>query len=521
KDEWIRGLPIIDVHCHVFNSRDIPAIQFITKVYLPNHVIELKPPQRRQLEQELARLLANRLKATPGYDEEMVLLRARLTGADDFGAGLPQLPMPKYARGNAKSCYGNDLAHSSEALSHFTAMITGYRHKIFEALVDTYRSALPGVEVALYTPALVDMMFWLERDAVAMADGGGASPQAAELTEYQTTLEQQVNLMEMLILNYPGQIHPFVPFCPWRQVSDSHHNLSFGDVPERRRKTALEIVEDAILNRGFLGVKLYPPMGFRPIGNASIPLGQFPSWAAATPYADRFGEELDRALMQLYKFCADFDVPIMAHTSNSNGAGFYENEKGEQVSFAERADPRFWEEVLALPGMGKLRLNMAHFGSGTGAKDRIDWRDSIGRMMDAHDNVYADLSHFQDTVQDNWLGAGQHCQEAAKLLEPIRKAFLDGPRAHRWKRLMYGSDWEVLAKEFYYADYLPVMAHMYRRKIYGPGIGAERAARGFMSGNAVRFLGLGRGERTRERLDVYYAKQRMDARLLARFDAQE
>lgn len=519
KDEWIRGLPVIDVHCHVFNARDIPAIQFITRVYLPNHVVLLPAKQRRQLEEDLARLLDKRLAATPGYEQEMERLNARLSGADQFDAGLPSLVVPRYARGGPKSCYGNDLAHSTEAISNFVTIMTGYRHKIFEALIETYRSALPGVEVALYTPALVDMALWLEPDAAALADGAPGSQAARAMTTHQTTPAQQVEMMEMIARAYPGRMHAFAPFCPWRQASDAHHNLSFGDVPERRRRTAMEVVEDAILNRGCIGVKLYPPMGFRPIGNAEIPLDQFPPWARQTPYADRFGEELDRALMELYRFCADLDVPIMAHTSNSNGAGFFKDSDGKSTSYAVRADPKYWARVLATPGLEKLRINLAHFGSA--ARGQPDWRETVGELMDAYENVYADLSHFQDLVQDNWLGSGQHCQEAADLLEPLRREFLAGERAKRWRRILYGSDWEVLAKEFYYADYLPVMAHMYRRKIYGPGINNDQAARGFMSANAIRFLGLDTGARNRKRLEEWYAKQRLDAGLLARFDGVE
>ena len=81
---------------------------------------------------------------------------------------------------------------------------------------------------------------------------------------------------------------------------------------------------------------------------------------------------------------------------------------------------------------------------------------------------------------DNFIGAGQHCREAAEILEPIRKGFLSGDDGiHRARRILYGSDWSMLSKEYYYADYLPVVAHMYRRKIYGVGAGAEKNTRAF------------------------------------------
>ena len=76
----------------------------------------------------------------------------------------------------------------------------------------------------------------------------------------------------------------------------------------------------------------------------------------------------------------------------------------------------------------------------------------------------------------------------------------------------------MLSKEYYYADYLPVVAHMYRRKIYGVGQGAEKNARAFLSHNAIEFLGLRTGEKARGRLETWYAKYDLDTAPLRRFD---
>ncbi|MCK5496667.1 MAG: hypothetical protein KAI80_09670, partial [Hyphomicrobiaceae bacterium] len=58
KDQWIRGLPVIDAHCHIFNARDIPAIHFITKVFLPHYAPELSAANRRRLEAEIGEYAA-------------------------------------------------------------------------------------------------------------------------------------------------------------------------------------------------------------------------------------------------------------------------------------------------------------------------------------------------------------------------------------------------------------------------------------------------------------------------------
>jgi len=123
-------------------------------------------------------------------------------------------------------------------------------------------------------------------------------------------------------------------------------------------------------------------------------------------------------------------------------------------------------------------------------------------------------------LMDNFTGSGQHCSEASQMLAPIRKVFLSGEAGDkRARRILYGSDWSMLSKEYYYADYLPVVAHMYRRKIYGVGEGAEMNARAFLSGNTIDFLGLYNGGKARARFEAWYARHGLDPVSLQRFDA--
>ncbi|GAB4233560.1 MAG: hypothetical protein Kow0032_16910 [Methyloligellaceae bacterium] len=512
-DDWIAGLPIIDAHCHVFNARDIPVVQFVTRVFLRHYARHMSAKNLRQLEREIRAFMGRKLKQTPGFEQERSLLEARLAGEPVAAKAHPP-QLPKFARGSARSCFGKDVADRIAALQNLVSIMTGFRFRIFETLAATYALNLPDVGVALFTPALVDMDYWLgsvwdRQSGTALWDDADGAP--------QTTPAQQVVLMEMIQRLYPGQCHSFVSYCPWRQLDDERRNAAL--LPALRRPTALDVVKDAILNRGFVGVKLYPPMGYRPIANAELPASAFPPAAAGEPYAHRFGAALDEALLTLYRFCASHDVPIMAHTAPSNAAGVYETPDGRSRSYAERAHPRYWERVLALPGLSGLRLNLAHFGAGVAGEPDAGWRAVIGQLMDRHPHVYADLAHYAEMVLDNFTGSGQHCQEAANVLDPLRRRFLRPPAGKvRAQRLLYGSDWSMLAKEFYYADYLPVVAHMYRRKIHSVGAGARRNARAFLCGNAIRFLGLRKGERTRARLEAWYSRHALDADLLARFD---
>ncbi|MHA1164537.1 MAG: amidohydrolase family protein [Alphaproteobacteria bacterium] len=516
-DVWIRDLPIIDTHCHVFNARDIPSIHFITKVVLKHYAAHLSAANRRTLETEIGEAVSGSLGRTPGYELEKSVLEARLAGEPEAAALAKTLELPKFAHGSKRSCYGADVADNITAVLNLITILTQFRHKNFEALMSINTEPQPGVGVALYTPAMVDMDYWLGVGAEAGTPADDIGTDASSLR--QSSPAQQVELMEMIQRLYPGRCHGFVSFCPWRQVDGTYHNALIGEGSPRRRRTALEVVEDAILNRGFAGVKLYPPMGFLPMGNADIPPEGFPASVAETPYAEEFGHLLDAALLALYEFCAAHDVPVMVHTAPSNGAGVFTNSAGKEMGYEARAHPQGWERVLARQGLSGLKLNLAHFGGSLDAARTMEWRASIGKLMDDYENVYTDLSHYPEMLMDNFTGAGQHCREAAQMLAPIRKVFLPGEAGEkRARRILYGSDWSLLSKEYYYADYLPVVAHMYRRKIYGVGEGAEMNARAFLSHNAIEFLGLRMGDKARARFEAWYARHGLDPAPLKRFD---
>ncbi|MEM8743527.1 MAG: amidohydrolase family protein [Pseudomonadota bacterium] len=209
-----------------------------------------------------------------------------------------------------------------------------------------------------------------------------------------------------------------------------------------------------------------------------------------------------------------------AHAAPSNGAGSYDAGNEQATGYEERAHPKYWARVLAEPGLSGLRINLAHFGGGHDPEKTAEWRGLIGDLMDAYPNVYTDLSHYPELVMDNFIGIGQRCREAAETLGQIRKEFLAGELGKkRAQRMLYGSDWSMLAKEYYYADYLPIVAHMYRRKIYGVGAGAQQNARAFLSQNAQTFLGLNAGDKGRARLEAWYARHGLETSLFTSLDA--
>jgi hypothetical protein len=128
--------------------------------------------------------------------------------------------------------------------------MTNYRFQILDHLAVRYGD--PHAKVRVFAPAIVDLEYWLPH---------GDTP---------TPIDQQAELLQLIsLIQPPGRIaHGFIAFDPWRY---------WDDIKKRRPKNAFDVVKEAIMERGFLGVKLYPPMGFQALGNASLHNKAFPS----------------------------------------------------------------------------------------------------------------------------------------------------------------------------------------------------------------------------------------------------
>jgi Amidohydrolase len=181
------------------------------------------------------------------------------------------------------------------------------------------RFTIRSTRTVLTCPALVDFNYWLDDKS-------------------RTALKDQVELMALLSLRQPRPMYGFAAFDPLREIRRKPEDPS-----------PLAIVQEAVMKHGFLGAKLYSPMGFKPTDNAEHGL-IFPAYAALGE--EGFRAALDKALDSLYSWCEANEAPILAHTTDSQSAG---------PEFALRAEPRFWEKVLTK--YPKLKLNLAHFGN--------------------------------------------------------------------------------------------------------------------------------------------------------------
>jgi len=539
------GAPIkrlIDAHCHLFNARDLPIEGFTKKVLIPEYkqlsslfarypdAFKVMIHALASIMQEQAPSPADEIKFAEGLDAgtarlpspgqrrsrdigniEKVLrkiwskdilrelsirdARAADVGIVDLQKLLLREVYPEIFSNNpredeivalidgqnlsdvARHLYDSGTERTIGRNVQWALLFTRHRVELSEELQRLHRN-----RAVLATPALVDFSLWVE-------------------DEQHAPIQEQVDAMTRVSLrrNAP-HVHGFVGFDPLRQAV---HEKTRGAVATE----PLAIVTRAIERGGFIGVKLYPPMGFRPTDNAGLG-GEFPDHVKRQ-LGEQPGAALDRALAKLYDWCAAHNVPIMAHAVASNGAG---------PGYGMRAHPKFWAQVLEKHPT--LRINMAHFGGfrqiGEPPKRDVTWEWTIGRMFAAapQSYAYADLSYFAELLHQD---AAKHRALLADMTA-FRAAF---PASA--DHLMFGSDWTMVGREAGFqpkkpnASYVDVVSAFLGHAGY-----RDADIDKIMFGNAVRFLGLAASDRdkgTRGRLEAFYASRGQGADWLGTFDS--
>ncbi len=506
RPSWAQGTGgTVDVHCHVFNASDLPVRGFLQRVVFEDYGEQATDFALPSPLAALIAVLVDFLQVgVPSAEEELA----------DLGEGAGDLALPfdptggdavdalasalerVFGSGDASALSADpdavslseqdveafrtavqlelalegESSESNEFLSEFGGLalalfdsdgaigrtirwagwLRAPRMQIVEEYLRLYSS---DGEIALLTPALVDFSAWLD-------------------DEPDSSIASQILTMEAVqrqcLAQHGTLLHCYAPFDPWRQLAHTGAGRS-----------PLELVQDAVEQRGFIGVKLYPPMGFRPAGNRSGNL-TFPAGSAAI--AD-FAGKLDGALEQLFAWAADHDVPILAHAANGNGSG---------PMYSERANPANWRAVLeAHPG---LRICLAHFGDFDPVPD-VGWEQQTTDLMRDFGNVHADISFLHSV-----LAGGRHEDEAVEKL-----ATALGNSAVLAQRLVYGTDWNMLGREAGHERYFEsTMRALRRAGLQDAGLRAVRR------NNAVHFFGLSSGSRTRERLAAWYQRHGLD-----------
>jgi predicted TIM-barrel fold metal-dependent hydrolase len=416
---------VVDVHTHNFNASDLPVSGF-TAHFMPfladfsREISDLPEKLYRRVADEVTSAI-NRV--APTAKEEL----AALPESNDWPTAVADAHAADELAGKIADATAwlvdlVGLKVDVQVVVRRAAQVVNLIAHSRAAITATMAATYPGV--ALFVPMLVDYDGW--------AGDKARSPLPDQIAVHGALARRSI------VRPVSGaRLHPFVAFDPLR--SDG-----------------LDLVQTAVQKEGFIGVKVYPPVGFAPTCNARLLTG------------NKKAGDIDKSLDALYDYCTKNDVPITTHCASANEFG---------LGLRDLVAPHRWEPVLRR--FPKLRLNLGHFGHmygvdpKTGFKSCDAWIRQASYLMENFQNVYGDLSGSD-------LNLDATADAYARLL---KQAFLRYPSVP--KRLMYGSDWWLNRFSDAAPDYLNRFKASFAKRF--PGETALLAD--VLGGNALRFLG--------------------------------
>lgn len=522
------GKLAIDAHCHVFNGTDLQVKQFIRF----NQDLPF-PEALRKIAGEIVQALTWNLAPT-GCDEYNTLGDLAHSGAEGVRgstalAGLRDRAYTNFRKEMQKTPayregFAAERSKTTDERSRYLRTIRnlveaptleGYRNR--KANKQEYATGVDSEAAAALIDFLlhgfnyrfVNVLDYLQAYNSQGSAGRSVDLMIANLVDFdwpldcgggtKTSFQDQIAAMERLSVFSHGRIHAMVPFDPMRAVAED----AGMPLPHKGHHLRFEYLKNAILNRGFIGVKLYPVMGFKPARNAACPANTWgkpwqPSWMGKPvtigSETKSFGEWLDVKLNDLYRWCAANDVPITLHADPSQGP----DRSYDSFPFDES-----WRDVLS--EYKGLRVNFGHLGNPTGDGTVTSNADSllfpymVGPNAESH--VYGDLSYPS--------GALARPSHAAAMLQQMFTQAAAGAQIDLHDRVLYGTDWLMLLLEKNSKDCLSAMESAFAELDNSPHQGASYADR-FFALNAIEWLGLAPNGATRRRLEDFYRRSEMD-----------
>ncbi len=358
----------INGHAHIFNLQSVLSDEAVVimanrlrRLSLPDYVVDAV---ESLLQQQLDR---------PEYLSERELL-ARFVEAIAASAAFraaSTLPLEVRVLGGSTSGLGvRALEAVLDRITEAVAAAEGFGKSprdVFQTLRIAMQPDIPRVAAKLLAhlgpdDAIVALMM----DITTEAEG------ERDLRNFRAQLR---GTMDAVLAN-PGRVLPFIAVNP-------------------RRSDYLDVMRRAIEEQGFLGIKLYPSLGY----------------------------ELDTAEMRaVLDYCRRQDVPITIHTSST---GFNKDDLTAQFGH-----PRHWAALLE--DGDPLRLCFAHCGGWGGlcrqVQDQAEWAEQIFEYMGTHDGIYADLSYHVDQMRS---------EATEKAYFDALRALIDGPTGDR---VVFGTD---------------------------------------------------------------------------------
>lgn len=325
----------------------------------------------------------------------------------------------------------------------FVLLLAATRTKsLSEYLLETYSSE-EKVEVLLFVHHLMDMEYGYKRldcnDGPRIPIWASGQPSMPKIG-----YKKQVENLSKLSNNHKPGLIGFVAYDP-------------------RRPKALQIVNDAIFNKAYCGIKFYPAMGYTPEETSKIE------------------EIVDDQHHNIFSYCCKHSLPMLVHCK----PGAMEAKKG----WDNLGKPENWVKVLEK--YNDLRLCFGHAGGGV---QKIEVAPSAGRLVHEYEygwfsgnsekwesqkfhfskkivslcenypNVYCDLSILSELLENRGMDEDFNLTSAKKSLQSTLE-YLLGNFPNLKNKIMYGSDWHMPTVLGASADYLARFIEIFSTEI--------------------------------------------------------
>jgi hypothetical protein len=336
---------------------------------------------------------------------------------------------------------------SIQSAFQFVGFMLSPRHHNLRTYIKRFAEGSPKLPLSGCFGAMVDFNYWLDAPTKA------------------SHMRDQVLLHEQIALLSGGFLLPLVAYNPWVDLEEDD--------------AGLKTVEWAVKYHGCVGVKIYPPMGFYPYGNADNPL------VGSTEKRPDL-KKLDEKLGQFYALCRALDVPVMAHANESNGRDFAHD---------KLAGIKGWNLVdQRLPNLKALYVNAGHFG-GAEAHHGADWTADFTMLMNGANQlkVYGDIGYWDALLTPT--AAQEKLRLALQKPAGVGQTVAD--------RTMYGSDWLMLSLVAGWEGYADGIASLIRGFDQTGSIATR-----VLGMNVLDCYGLVRGSsrQNSQRLQAYYSQ---------------
>ncbi len=382
-------------------------------------------------------------------------------GAEFLGAFSEKIK----CKDNVNECYVNSIDPDYNCEGCFGEVIKNFIYNCGEYLnsraVKNKGNSLNPADKRfdIYTPLMMDLEW-----------GANSSDKRFK---GMISYEKQAEFISEQVKRFPFRLFPFIMLDP-------------------RRKNSYELCKKAIEEMGFLGIKMYPPMGYFP-----NPVN-YEYLNTKSEYFDRekrdklrkmaTGDEndndrllkkMDGRLESLYSYCEANNIPITTH-AGSSGAYDIDMTQGQANIFSNINN---WQAVLETHP--NLRLNFAHFG-GNYIKTSDDavriqasvWRKKIINLLKTYPNAYADISYHNMGLESTSFGEKEYHHDQVgieKYYFELKEILLDNDLCGK---ILFGTDTPMITHSWSEKDYFDQFVKNIKDDLFT----------GIVTTNPIRFL---------------------------------